>query len=60
MTYLRTKFHTPSSSDSLVVAIKPKAKENVRTAAMLLFYILYTKKMNKTSILFEDLLPHIN
>jgi hypothetical protein len=44
MTYLRTKFHVPSSNDSLVIAIKPKAKENVRKVAMLLFYILYIKK----------------
>jgi hypothetical protein len=32
----QTKFHTPSSSVSLIIAVKLKAKENLRTAAMLL------------------------
>jgi hypothetical protein len=39
MIYLRTKLHMPSSSDSLVNAIKQKAKLNVHTAGMLLHII---------------------
>jgi hypothetical protein len=40
MVYLRAKFHMPSSSNSLVIVIKPKAKENFCTAATSLFYVL--------------------
>jgi hypothetical protein len=40
MVLLHTKFHMPSSNGSLVIVVKLKAKENVRTAAMLLFYSL--------------------
>jgi hypothetical protein len=47
MTYLRNKFHMPSPHYSLVIAIKPKAKENMCTAAMLLFYMLYTVLKNE-------------
>jgi hypothetical protein len=39
MTYLRAQFHTPNSSVSLVIAITAKAKETLRVAAMLLFYL---------------------
>jgi hypothetical protein len=39
MTYLHTKFHTLSSNDSLLIVIKPEAKDNFRTVAMLLFQL---------------------
>jgi hypothetical protein len=35
MTYLRTTFHLPDSNGSIVIGIKPKAKDNFRTATML-------------------------
>jgi hypothetical protein len=38
MISLRTKFQMPSSTDSLVTTIKPKAKWMFRTVAILLFY----------------------
>jgi hypothetical protein len=50
---LHTKFHMASCNRSLSAAIKPIAKENFRTAIMLLFYI---KKNN----LYISLLPHNN
>jgi hypothetical protein len=31
------ELHMPSSTDSLVTDIKPETKENIRTAAILLF-----------------------
>ena len=40
MVYLPTEFHTPSSSCSLVAAIKLTGKEFFFTATMLLYYIL--------------------
>jgi hypothetical protein len=41
MIYRRTKFHLPSSSGSLIIAVKIKPKDNFRTAAMLLLTIIY-------------------
>ena len=41
VTYLHTKLHMPNSSASLVTGSKPKADENVRVVAILLFYILH-------------------
>jgi hypothetical protein len=38
MTYLCTKFHTPSSNSPWVIAIKPKYKKAFRTVNMM-FYI---------------------
>jgi hypothetical protein len=35
MVYLHTKFHTPSSSGSLVIAFRPKAKHEFYAAAIL-------------------------
>jgi hypothetical protein len=35
--YLHTKFHIPSSSCSLIIAIKLKAEENFHIAVMVLF-----------------------
>ena len=40
MCYLRTSFHTSSSSGPLVTAIEPKANEIFPAAAILLIYIL--------------------
>lgn len=40
MTHFRTKIHMTSSSCSLVAAVKPNAKENVRVVTMLLFHII--------------------
>jgi hypothetical protein len=39
MTCTHNKFHIPSSSGSLVIAIKPNGKENVFKATMLLLII---------------------
>jgi hypothetical protein len=46
ITYLRSKFRMRNSNVSLVIAIKP-TKENIRTAAILLFYILQKNYINK-------------
>jgi hypothetical protein len=35
MIYLHSKFHIPSFSDSLVIAVKLKTKEHFRTVVML-------------------------
>jgi hypothetical protein len=43
MIYLLTKFQMHSSNGSLVPPIKQKAKENLRMAAILLFYSLQKK-----------------
>jgi hypothetical protein len=40
MICLYTEFHMFSSSGSLVIVIKPKAKENIFTAVILSFYIV--------------------
>jgi hypothetical protein len=40
MIHLRTKFRMPSSSGSLIITAKLKAKENCCMPAMLLFYLL--------------------
>ena len=37
--YLCTKWHVSKCSESSLFAIKPKAEENVRRSAMLLFYL---------------------
>jgi hypothetical protein len=37
--YLYTKCHMCKCGESSLIAIKPKAEENIRTAAMLLFYL---------------------
>jgi hypothetical protein len=47
----------PGTSGSLVTAIKPKAKGNGRTAAMLLFYILQKYCPEKICIFSQDLPP---
>lgn len=49
MIYLHTKFHIPRSSNSLVIAVKFKARENSFTTSMLLFYIP-RQYLNKISI----------
>jgi hypothetical protein len=41
MVCLHIKFHTPTSDDSLVIAVELKTRENPRTDAMLLFFTLY-------------------
>jgi hypothetical protein len=37
--YLGTKWHTSKCSESSLIAIKPKPKENIRKSAVLLFYL---------------------
>jgi hypothetical protein len=41
MVYLRAKFQMPSFNNLLVIAIKPRAKYRIHTAAILLFYVLH-------------------
>lgn len=55
--HLRTKFHIPRSSDSLVITVKPKAIENVRTTPMLFFYI-QQKYYLKTGFVFSKTFPY--
>jgi hypothetical protein len=40
MIYLLTTFHVPHYNDSLVIAVKTKAKESIYAVIILLFYIL--------------------
>jgi hypothetical protein len=54
-----TKFYTPSLNNSLVISVKQKHKENIRTAAMLLFYIPQRKYLNKSCMLSEDVILYI-
>jgi len=42
MTDLCTKFHVPSSNDSLVTAIKPKDRNRIHAATM--FYLAFYKQ----------------
>jgi hypothetical protein len=35
MAYIQANFHVPDSDDLLVTAIKPRTRENVRTANIL-------------------------
>jgi hypothetical protein len=49
---LHTKLRTASSSDSLVIDIKPKAKEKVRMGAILIIYNLKDSN-NESFILFH-------
>jgi hypothetical protein len=44
----------PRLNNSLLTAIKPKAKNNVRTTAILLFYILQKYYLNKWGTFFHD------
>jgi hypothetical protein len=53
--YLHTKLHMPRSNGSLGIAVKMKAKDNFRTAAML-FYILQNNHYYKSC---NCLLPYI-
>jgi hypothetical protein len=53
-----TKFHMSRLSDSLVIAIKLKAKYSFHTAAMLLFYILQKNYYNESCTFVKDLLPY--
>lgn len=46
MSYHKPKFHTPSSSDALVITIKGKAKKIFFVAAIL-FYFLQTITLRK-------------
>jgi hypothetical protein len=48
-----------SSNGSTAVGVKPGDEANVRTVAMLLFYMLQEKFLNKSCIYSYDLLPHI-
>jgi len=51
MSCLHTKFHVPSFSDFLVIAIKPKSKHILHAAAM--FYILQNITLTKVSKIFS-------
>jgi hypothetical protein len=44
--------------NSFVIAIKLKDKDNFRTAAKMLFYVLQRSHLNKRGMFFEDLLPY--
>jgi hypothetical protein len=47
--YVQTKFFMPSSSNSLVIAIKQKSKYTLHAAAILVFYYILQKYyLNKT------------
>lgn len=52
------KSHAPTSSGSRVITIKPKAKVDIRMAAML-FYILQQSHMNRIMIFFRHLLTRV-
>jgi len=55
VTYLRTKFHAPSSSGLLVIATKSKAKYRFHVATIIFrFYRKIT--LTKVAKFFEDLL----
>jgi hypothetical protein len=49
----------PSSNGSLGITIRSKVRGNIRTAAMMLFYILQENNVNKMCIAFNYLLPYI-
>jgi hypothetical protein len=51
-----TSFHTHDANGLLVTAIRPKAEENVRTAAMLLFHIRKHCYFRNSFVYFLDLL----
>lgn len=56
--YPHTKLHIPSSSASLVIAVKVEAEESFHTVAVF-FYILHTKEIKKIAYILEHLLPYI-
>lgn len=58
MTYLPTEFYLPNSSTSLVIAIKPTGKLNIRAASML-FYTLQKYYLDKCLVFLQGLLPRI-
>jgi hypothetical protein len=51
--YHHAKFHMQRFSGSLVIAIEPRAEENILTDVMLLFYILQKYYLNKSFIFFK-------
>jgi len=46
MIHFQTKFHIPSSNGSLVIAMKPKAKEKFRKFTILLYCIIQNYYLN--------------
>jgi hypothetical protein len=57
VTCLSSTFQTPRSlSDPLATSVKLKSKENIRTAAILFFYILQRKYLNKSRMPTEDVI----
>jgi hypothetical protein len=54
--YLHTKFHMPSSNNSFVIAIKPKAEAILRTAVALLFHIVQNNHRTISRTFLECLL----
>jgi hypothetical protein len=59
MIYSRTKVYIPNFCGSLVIAIRSKAKENLRTAVKLFFTVYKKKFPNKRCIFSEYLLLYI-
>jgi hypothetical protein len=59
MIHLLITCHVPNFSGSLVIAMTPKDKENFRSVAMLLQYILRKYYSDKNCIFFQDSSPHI-
>jgi len=55
-TYLHTNFRIHSRNGPLVISVA--LNENVRTAAMLSFYVLQKTFLNIIYIFFEAMLPH--
>jgi hypothetical protein len=51
--YHCTLFHMPGCGNSLVMTIKPKAKENIHSATILLFCILQKYSLNEYFIFFS-------
>jgi hypothetical protein len=58
MIYLCTKFSTPNSNASLVIAVKPEVKEKFPTLTMHLFYILQNISTRVTC--FTNIYHHIS
>lgn len=50
MAPLRIKFRLRGLSDLLFIAVRPKAKELLRSSAILLLYVLYRNSLDRSSI----------
>jgi hypothetical protein len=56
MIYLFAKLNMPSSSNSSVIAITPRTKDNILMAVTMIFYVLQKCYLNKTYVLFRYVL----